>query len=179
MAEKEITRANDYTQLDVAKALRALALYGGNAARASKALTAEGLPVPVPTLEQWRSTTYPVEYEQIVYELRQKIGSQVSDGAMEVAVDAQQLSAEMIARLQRELHEVPAKELAKAALNMAQTSRTNIEVARLLRNEPTSITEVRSVDETLDVLRDLDVIDVEAEELGEAKEPGSPEPDSL
>ena len=78
MAEKEITRANEYTQIDVAKALRALALYGGNAARASKALTSEGLPVPVPTLEQWRASTYPIEYEQIVYELRQKIGSQVS-----------------------------------------------------------------------------------------------------
>ena len=98
-------------------------------------------------------------------QLRERIGSQVSDGAMEVADNAQQLSQEMITRLKGELHDVPAKELAKAALNMAQTSRTNIEVARLLRNEPTSIAEVRSVDETLDVLRDLDVIDVEVEEV--------------
>jgi hypothetical protein len=165
MSETSITSASDYTQVEVAQALRTLALYGGSESRAARALASEGLPIPKETLALWRSERYPVEYEDIVYRLRESIGSQVSDGAMEVASNAQALSAQMIDRLQAELHEVPAKELAKAALNMAQTSRTNVEVARLLRNEPTSIQEVRSVDETLDVLADLDVIDVEAEEV--------------
>lgn len=154
-----------YSQVEVAEGLRVLALYGGNYKRAEAALKAQGLPISNDTLKVWRTEKYPVEYEDIVYRLRETIGQQVSDGAMEVADSAQQLSSEMIARLQENLHEVPAKELAKAALNMAQTSRTNVEVARLLRNEPTSIQEVRSVDESLDVLRDLDVIDVEAEEV--------------
>lgn len=161
MAQTEIEKPNDYTQIDVGMGLRALALYGGNYARASRALTADGRPIPPKLLKTWREDTYAIEYEAVVYELREKIGSQVSDGAMEVAVSAQELSAQMVAQLQENLHEVPAKELAKAALNMAQVSRTNVEVGRLLRNEPTSITEVRSVDESLAALEDLDVIDVE------------------
>lgn len=165
MAKSEIEKPSDFTQIDIAQALRTLALYGGSYTRAARALTSEGRPVPADRLKRWREDQYAVEYEDIVYELREKIGSQVSDGAMEVAAGAQELSAKMVARLQNELHDVPAKELAKAALNMAQTSRTNIEVARLLRNEPTSINEVRSVDETLATLRDLDVIDVTAEEV--------------
>jgi leucyl aminopeptidase len=83
---------------------------------------------------------------------------------MEVATQAQDLSAEMVRRLQENLHEVPTKDLAKAALNVAQTSRTNVEVARLLRNQPNSIVEVRSVDESLDRLKELDVIDVDVVE---------------
>lgn len=163
----EIQAASDFTEPEIAEALRVLALYGGSYARASTALHAQGLPITASRLKTWRTETYPVQYEDTVYRLRESIGQQVSDGAMEVAANAQALSSEMIARLQENLHDVPVKELAKAALNMAQTSRTNAEVARLLRNEPTSIQEVRSVDETLDVLRDLDVIDVPESDVEE------------
>jgi hypothetical protein len=165
----EIETAGTFTEPEIAEALRTLALYGGSYSRASTALQAQGLPIPASRLKSWREDRYPVEYEDTVYRLRESIGSQVSDGAMEVAANAQALSAKMIDRLQTELHDVPAKELAKAALNMAQTSRTNIEVARLLRNEPTSIQEVRSVDETLDVLRDLDVLDVPEADVEEVQ----------
>lgn len=157
--DTEIEKATDLNQMDVALGLRAVALYGGDYVKAARAMLAEGRPIEAPVLKSWREDEYPIEYERIVYELREKIGSQVSDGAMEVAVEAQQVSAELTADLQGRSHELKANELAKAALNMAQVSRTQVEVARLLRNEPTSITEVRTVNESLDVLQDLDVID--------------------
>lgn len=155
-------RTRDWTELDVATGLRALALYGGNATRASRALNAEGLPVSAKVLTSWRKEKYAVQYEDIVYELRQKIGQKVSDDAMEVAARASEVEAELIAEAQKQLADIPAKDLAKSALNMAQIKRTNVETARLLRNEPTQITETRSVDESLDELKALGVIDVEA-----------------
>lgn len=169
MAEKELAHAGEFNELDRAVAFKVLALNGGNYSKAARALKSEGRPIHPDTLQRWREETYPVEYETIVEEMRSRISSHVSDGAMETAVNAQEVTGEMIARLQENLHEVPIKDLPKAALNMAQTSRTNAEVARLLRNEPTSIVEVRTIDESLDVLRDLDVIDVTAEEVEDAE----------
>ena len=153
--------------VDVATGLRALALYGGNAQKAAKALLAEGRPIPAKTLTQWRNGKHAVEYEDIVHELRQAIGQKVSDEAMEVAAAASEVEAELIAETKAQLHDIPAKDLAKAALNMSQIKRTNIESARLLRNEPTQITETRNVDESIEELRSLGVIDVEAEEIEE------------
>jgi hypothetical protein len=167
MAETEIQKPSDFTQLDVAMGLRALALYGGNCQRASQALTAEGRPIPPGRLKKWKEEDYPVQYEEVVYTLRQKIGEQVSDGAMETAANAQQLSNQMIDLLQENLAELPASQLAKAALNMAQTSRTNIEVARLLRDQPTQITEVRTLDDSLDTLKELDLLDIDPGDVEE------------
>jgi hypothetical protein len=158
---------SDYSELDVAVALRALALYGGNSGKAARALAAEGRPIPSKTLQNWRDGKYAVQYEDLVYELRQSIGQKVSDEAMEIAAQASEVETALIAATQANLHDIPAKDLAKAALNMAQIKRTNIESARLLRNEPTQITENRSVDDSLAELRSLGVIEVEAEEVGD------------
>jgi hypothetical protein len=155
----------DYTELDVATGLRAMALYGGNAQKASRALTAEGRPIPAKTLKQWRDGRYAVQYEDMVYELRQSIGQKVSDEAMEIAAQATEVETALIAATQANLHDIPAKDLAKAALNMAQIKRTNVETARLLRNEPTQIVENRSVQDSLEELRSLGVIEVEVEEI--------------
>jgi hypothetical protein len=155
------------TELDIAEGLRMLALYGGNANRASAALLSEGRPISAATLRIWQTEKYPVQYEDIAYRLRQDIGQKVSDGAMENATAAHALEAEMIAQAQQNLHKIPAKDLPKAALNMAQVKRTNVEVARLLRNEPTAITEVRDYTESLDELKSLGIIEVEAEEVDE------------
>jgi hypothetical protein len=57
---------------------------------------------------------------------------------------------------------------------MAQVKRTNIEVARLLRNEPTAITEVRDYSESLDELKALGIIEVEAEEVENDERPAPP-----
>lgn len=154
----------DYTELDKAEALRALALYGGSPAKAARALASEGRIISTATLTSWREE-HAVQYEEIVHGLRQQIGQHMSDTAVEVAGQAADLEAQMIARAQENLHEIPAAQLPKAALNMAQVKRTNIEVARLLRNEPTQITENRSVYESLDELKALGVIEVEAEEV--------------
>ena len=164
----------DMTELDIAEGLRMLALYGGNSAKASAALLSEGRPISASTLQRWRTETYPVQYEDIVYRLRQDIGQKVSDGAMETATAAHALEAEMIAKAQQNLHEIPAKDLPKAALNMAQVKRTNVEVARLLRNEPTAITEVRDYSESLDELKALGIIEVEAEEVENDERPAPP-----
>lgn len=167
MAKSEVGKpksARDWTELDVATGLRVLALYGGNASKASRALIAEGRPIPESTLLSWRNEKYAVQYEDLVYEMRQSIGQKVSDESMEIAAKATEVESALIAATQANLHDIPAKDLAKAALNMAQIKRTNIESARLLRNEPTQITEVRNVDESLEELKSLGVIDVEAVE---------------
>jgi hypothetical protein len=160
-------RVGEWTMVDVAAGLRALALYGGNAERAARALAESGPPIAAKTLRQWKRGKYAVQYEEIVYELRQTIGHKVSDDAMEVAAAASEVEAQLISETKAQLHDIPAKDLAKAALNMAQIKRTNIESARLLRNEPTQITEHRSVDESIEELRALGVIEVDAEEVEE------------
>ena len=153
-----------YSQEDIAAGLRALALYGGGSTRAARALASDGLPVDKGTLESWREK-YAVEYEATVYELRQAIGQKVSDGAMEQVAAAHEVETMLIEETQKKLKDIPAQALAKAALSMSQVKKTNVEMARLLRNEPTVITEVKNIDESLDELRNLGVLDVEAEEI--------------
>lgn len=155
---------SDMTELDIAEALRYMALYGGNAARAAQAMLADGRPVTAETIRGWAKGKYAIQYEDIVYRLRQDIGQRVSDDAMETAAAANSVEAELIARAQAELHAIPAEQLPKAALNMAQVKRTNVETARLLRNEPTAITETRDYQESIDELKALGVLSVEAEE---------------
>lgn len=167
--------ARDLTELDIAEGLRMLALYGGDAARASRAMLAEGRPVSTSTLRKWKDEDHAVQYEDIVYRLRQNIGQRISDDAMENATAAQSIEAEMISRAQQNLHEIPAKDLPKAALNMAQVKRTNVEVARLLRNEPTAITETRDYAESLDELKGLGIIEVQAEEVENDEGPAPPQ----
>jgi hypothetical protein len=166
LAEREPRHATDFTITDVALALRSLALYGGNAARASQALAAEGRIVTPECLRKWQNEKYPVEYQRVVDELRGEIGSLVADGAMEIASAASDLEGKMMARLAEELHEVPATQLAKAALNMAQAKKTNVETARLLRDQPTEIVENRNAADAIEELTSLGVVvNAEAEEL--------------
>lgn len=156
---------NDYTEVDVEMAMRVLALYGGNCVRASEVLKSEGRPISVEKLRQWKRETHIVRYEKAVDELRARIGTRVSNEAMEVVSRAASIEDALMDRLEDEVHALKPGELAKAALNVAQTKRTNVEIARLLRNEPTSIVENRTVEESLDTLKDLGIaVTVEAQE---------------
>jgi hypothetical protein len=158
--------ATQFTEVDIALALRTLALYGGRPGPAQRSLASEGIDIAKNTLTEWKYETYPVKYEAIVDELRAEIGSKVSDGAMEIAAGAADVEAMMITNLAAAVDTIPAKDLAKAALNMSQVKKSNVETARLLRNEPTEIQEVRTVDDALDTLRDLEIV-VDAQEVEE------------
>lgn len=150
---------------DVATALHVLALNGGDCTRAREILTAEGRPIPLKTLLDWKNNIHAVRYEETVYNLRKEIGSVVSDRAMANATAANNLQAEMLAKAAETLAIDPPKDLTKAALNLALVQKNNVETARILRDQPTSIVEVRNVDETIADLADLGIITVEAEEL--------------
>lgn len=158
-----------YGEVEVQTGLRVLALCGGNTTRAAKQLEGAGIPVHRRTLADWRDRLYSVRYEETLAELRQEIGQRVSDEAMEIAGQATEVEKELIAGLQKELHEIPAGQLAKSALAMAQVKEINSRTARMLRDQPTSITEVRDPQDIIAELRHLGLvensIDAQAEEV--------------
>ena len=152
-----------YTEADIEQGLSILALHGGNARRAAEILDGEGRPIPERTLEAWRDTVHAVRYENTLARLRQEIGTQVSDQAMEIATGAAVVEAELVRKAGETLGALEPKELTKAALNMSILKKNNIEAARVLRNEPTVVVESRDVGDTLDALKTLGVINMQKE----------------
>ena len=90
--------------------------------------------------------------------MRQEIGEKVSDEAIEIAGQATQVEKQLIEELQEKLHEIPEGQLAKSALAMAQSKEINPRTARMLRDQPTSITEVRDPDDIIAELKHLGLV---------------------
>ena len=147
-----------YNEIEIQTGLRVLALCGGNITRAHKQLAGAGKHIPKSTLRDWRNETYCVRYEEILADLRQEIGEKVSDEAMEIAGQATQVEKQLIEELQEKLHEIPEGQLAKSALAMAQSKEINTRTARMLRDQPTSITEVRDPDDIIAELKHLGLV---------------------
>lgn len=147
-----------YSEHEVELGLATLALSGGNTGRAEKVLASKGISIPRQTLREWMEVTYPERYTATLSNMRDKVGEQVASESMEIAAMTTVVERDMVARLQRELHDVPADKLAAAVQKLAQAKEQNARTARLLRDQPTSVTEIRDPAEIIAELKSLGVI---------------------
>ena len=144
-----------YTETDYQLGMRCLALCGGNTTRAAKQMEQAGRPVPKDTLRDWKDKP---RYQEVLTEMRAEIGEQTANEASEIAGLATQVEKKLIEGLQNSLHDLEARELANAALKMAQAKEINVRTSRLLRDQPDSITEIRDPADILAELRHLGLV---------------------
>ena len=155
----------DFTEADVEVGLRLLVLSGGDESRAARLMASEGRPVDPRTLRSWRDERYAQRYSALTHEIANDISLETASRSMELAGMAQSVEEDMIREAQHKLKDIPARDLARSALAMAQIGETHTKTSRLLRDQPTSITEVRDVSEIMAELKHLEVIEGTAEEV--------------
>ncbi len=148
-----------HTEAEVDLALRLLALSGGELTQTSKQLKAEGISITRQSLRKWRDVCFPRRYHMVRQELGRDVGEEMAGRAMERALQADEAQSRYIEEAIKKLDQVEPEHLAKKnALALAQAMGISVEKAQLLRDRPTEIKEVRSVDENIAILERLGVL---------------------
>lgn len=146
-----------HSEENVQLGLRVLALCNGEAAQASRLLKSEGVDIHRNTLTGWKNGTYSHRYLEMLHEQQQQIASRTADTAMELAGRAQAVSAELIEKTSERINEIEPKDLARSALAATQVTAEQVRTGRLLREQPTSISEIREPNEIIEELKALHI----------------------
>lgn len=165
MAKTKAVQSSRHDAETIELGLRLTVLSGGNCSRASKLMLGEGKTVDDTTLRRWKEDKYSHRYEQLVDEVRRELDESIKDVSSVIAEQAQAVESQMLRELATELHEIPAKEKARAVQALAQAASTHVQIGRLLNEKPTSITETRPPAEIVAELRELGVIEATVEEI--------------
>jgi hypothetical protein len=157
-AVTERGRRIESTQVEVDTALKLLALNGDKPKLACEQLAEEGIDLKPEALRMWRDRSFPRRYIQLRQELAKDVGEDIAGRAMEGAMQALEAQSKYIEAAVDKLDRVPPAHLANNVAALAQAVGVLVEKAQLLRDRPTEITEVRSIDENLAVLERYGVI---------------------
>lgn len=160
------TKLKKFSVEDVETVLGVCAMLGGNASRTSESVKEEyGIDIHPITIRQWVDKKFPSRYAQIQASLGSEINEVVKGRIGELAMRSAELQGRLLDRLDERLRDetdVPIKELAPAIRNIAQSVDVNLKQKQLLENKPTHITEVRTIEETIEELeRDEIIIDAD------------------
>jgi hypothetical protein len=162
----------NHSEQEVKLALELMAINGGAIKPAHDILKAEGIVVSRNTLPKWRDHYFPRLYAATRRELGKDISEKIAGKAFERALQADAIQEKYLQEAEARLKDVEPNHLAKNVQALATAKGQDIEKARLLRNEPSEIKEVRTVDEitafliSKGIAKRVDEIDGEAEEIG-------------
>jgi hypothetical protein len=130
---------------------------GGKSKRTADQLAEEGVEVNAEALRSWRDRSFPQRYAEIRRELGHDVGERVAGQALERALQAD----ELLQNCSRSPRKSSTTSHPLTLLNRPTPSpkpSRRIPNAQLLRDRPTEITEVRSVEENLATLERCGVI---------------------
>jgi hypothetical protein len=167
-----------YDQEVIETALTVLALCGGNARHAAKRLMEQGVDVPVSTLGRWKEQVYAARYAVIRDERAAEIQRRVAVAQEDVALKAAQVTGKMLERLEKEVPDIPIRDLAGATRNVATTGGIGSDKLMVLRERPLpaptggrDVTEIIRALEGMGVIKGIDptpVVDATVIEEGSA-----------
>jgi hypothetical protein len=138
-------------------ALRLLAHNGGNVQRTIAQLQSEGRAIDGSHLANWRDITHARRYAELCIEVANDVSANAAGEAMEIATEASLAEREYLAAARAKIDEVPARDLARSAQALTQVKAGQIHSARLLREQPTTITETRDLGELVEILEHANV----------------------
>jgi hypothetical protein len=144
------TGATTFDLEDREAGMLAIILHGGSCLKAAAAIEQQTgrRKIPVSTLRLWK-TQHADRYRELQLEVAPKVADVIAAEAEETAILAAEGERLAIQRTIETIDELPAKDAAGAARNMAVVKGIQIEKAGLLRGRPTSIVESRSPDAIL------------------------------
>lgn len=135
-------------EADKERGLLFLAMAAGNAAQAERDLAAIGAPIPIQTLRRWAKAD-PERYERIQTEVHTRLHHKMAAEAEALVAKAATVQHAYLDRMVAEVAEIPSKELPKAFQATAVAAGIHTDKSRLLRDEPTTITDNRTADEIM------------------------------
>ncbi len=161
-----------HSDAEVDLALKLLVLNGGKTIVTEEQLLSENVRVHRNTLRTWRDFAFPRRFAQIRHELGREVTEEIAGRALEKAFLADDAEKKYLEEAIAKLHEVDPNHLAKNAQALSNAKSNNIQVAQLLRDRPTEITEHRGLEELVGTLARIapgvveveDAIDAEAVE---------------
>lgn len=165
-----------HSEAEVDLALKLLVLNGGKTIVTEEQLLSENVRVHRNTLRTWRDHCFPRRYAQIRHELGREVTEEIAGRALEKAYLADDAEKQYIEEAIARVKEVDPNHLAKNALALANAKANNVQVAQLLRDRPTEITEHRGLEELVGTLQRIapgvvqveDAIDAEVVEEEDA-----------
>ncbi len=174
----QLAIAEDGTQLrkhtieEVDIVLTHLAMTAENYSRTSRELKDKySLEVTPPTIRNWAQKLYPSKYLEIQHNLRTKIGEKTTEKVTALALRGAETQANVLDRLDERIlleNDISVKDLATAYSAITGATEKNLKMKLLLEDKPTSITEVRTVEQAIKELEDDDIIvDIEPEDIEE------------
>lgn len=149
---KPAKRTRDsYSEAEITRGLVTVAACNGNCCRAARLLEGDGLKINPETLRRWHKTLHAAKYESIRAELLPKIQAWAAEQHRQLSEREMEVSAKLIERLEREVDQIPARDLPGGIRNLDTGAGINRDKAQLLAGEPTARLE-RSADEVLRAL---------------------------
>jgi hypothetical protein len=148
-----------HSQDEVDLALSLLATNGGSYKPTVEALEEEGITdIPREKLRNWRDNAFPRRYTQLRRELGRDVGENVAGRALERAMQADEATQAYVEEALAKVGSVSPAHLAKNAASLADVMSKNVQISQLLRDRPTEIKEVRTVDVLVKNLEQLGVV---------------------
>ena len=156
-----------YTEEEIERGLVATALASGNTRMAAEILAGEGLPIPRSTLQSWVRRIHPQRYEEVRARELPRLREFLAEKHTAAAERYLRLEQRVADRIEETLEEIPARDLPGASRNLAVSGAVHVDKAQLLRDQPTSVVQHRSVEEIERELRahGVEIIDGFAEEV--------------
>jgi hypothetical protein len=155
-----------YTDEQIELALCAIAYSNGNTGRAARELKAAGLKIDPKTLWSWSRKQYIDRYERVRSEVLPKVREKAAETHREIAERQLGVLGKMTDRLEKEVGEIPAKDLPKGVQSVATSAAINVDKAQLLGGGPTHRIE-RSASEILRSLKAKGMEFLDAEVVSE------------
>jgi len=138
---------------DVDRGLLALALASGRGEVACRLLEKQGMRVTAKTLRNWRDNLYTDRYWELQRKVLPRLQARAAEGHAAIADAAVELNAKLLERLDKDVDELPIRDVAGAARNVATVGGIDRDKAAMIRGEPTEIHEHRDGTEILRALR--------------------------
>jgi hypothetical protein len=160
-----------FSGAEIERGLLAVAVANGNTRKAVSDLAEdeEGFEVHQATLHRWKQRDL-ARYEKIRADLLPRIRGEAAEQHMRLAEQQATVAGKMTERLEREIDEIPARDLPGGIRNITTAAAVHTDKAAVLRGEASTITEHRDASEVLRALRARGVvIQGMAEEIPDAE----------
>jgi hypothetical protein len=159
-----------YDEETIERGLTELVLAGGSESLAAQRLKDRGEGIPRTTLADWRNQTYASRYMETHRRLIGRLQEEMAGHAEARALEYDHAEALAIARTVETIDELPAKDAAATARNLAVGKGVAMDKARLYRDKPTIITEARPAAQILaEMAAKAAYINSDAEEIEDAQ----------
>lgn len=138
-----------FKEEEIQRALVAVAACSGNSRKAQQDLLAkDGLEITHQTLYNWSRSLHKEEYEAIRAKLLPQLQAHAAEQHRQLAEREMEVSLKLIDRLEKEVDEIPARDLPGGIRNLDTGAAIHRDKSQLLSGQPTERSE-RTADEVL------------------------------